>query len=88
MGGHSRWNVLDDEALSSRMSGYFRKPPAVLSGVLSQEAERVWREWNPLVWAVIKKRGVFVVPTGRCSPQPGIEAPLQQVTATTYPTPS
>jgi hypothetical protein len=23
-----------------------------------QEAEAVWHEWNPLIWGIIKKRGV------------------------------
>ena len=59
MGGYSRWNVLGDDKLSAVMAGYFRKPPVVVAGLLMQEAEAVWRDWNPLIWAVIKKRGVF-----------------------------
>ena len=59
MGGYSRWNVLGDDQLSMVMAGYIRKPPVVVAGLLMQEAEAVWHEWNPLIWRIIKKRGVF-----------------------------
>jgi len=59
MGGFSRWNVLDDKNLSSVMMGYVPKPPEIVPGILMQEAEAVWHEWNPLIWGVIRKRGVF-----------------------------
>jgi len=41
------------------MAGYFRKPPAIVPGLLMQAAEAVWRDWNPLIWVAIKKREVF-----------------------------
>jgi tRNA(adenine34) deaminase len=59
MGGFSRWNVLDDSTLSSVMMGYVPKPPEIVPGILMQEAEAVWREWNPLIWGIIRKRGIF-----------------------------
>lgn len=59
MGGFSRWNVLDDARISTVMAGYFRKPPIVVPGLLMHEAEAVWRDWNPLIWSVIRKRGIF-----------------------------
>jgi hypothetical protein len=59
MGGFSRWNVLDDSTLSSVTMGYIPKPPEIVPGILMQEAEAVWREWNPLIWGAIRKRGVF-----------------------------
>jgi tRNA(adenine34) deaminase len=59
MGGHSAWQVLADTSLPRAMPFYFRKPPEVLPGVLAEEAERVWREWRPLLWKVIKMRGCF-----------------------------
>jgi tRNA(adenine34) deaminase len=59
MGGFSRWNVLDDNTLSSAMMGHVPKPPEIVRGILMQEAEAVWQEWNPLIWAVIRKRGIF-----------------------------
>jgi tRNA(adenine34) deaminase len=59
MGGYSKWNVLGDDTLSTVMAGYFRKPPVVVAGLLMQEAEAVWRDWNPLIWTVIRKRGLF-----------------------------
>ncbi|MGZ9104724.1 MAG: nucleoside deaminase [Rhodoplanes sp.] len=62
MGGASRWNVLGDSDLSKRMPEAFGAPPEVVSGVLSKEAASVWRKWNPIVWGVIRLRGVFGPP--------------------------
>jgi tRNA(adenine34) deaminase len=59
MGGHSRWNVLQDGVLSTMMPEAFGAPPTVLSGVLRREAEKVWWRMNPLIWGVIRLRGVF-----------------------------
>ena len=59
MGGHSGWNVLADAGLSRRLPFYFRRPPEVVSRVLVDEAEEVWSEWRPLLWKLIKLRGVF-----------------------------
>ena len=59
MGGYTRWNVLGDDQLSTVMAGYIRKPPLVVPGLLMQEAEAVWHDWNPLIWRAIRKRGVF-----------------------------
>jgi tRNA(adenine34) deaminase len=59
MGGYSGWNVLGDTRLSSKLPVYFRRPPEVVSGVLVEEAERVWSEWRPFLWKLIKMRGCF-----------------------------
>jgi tRNA(adenine34) deaminase len=59
MGGHSAFNVLSDPRLSRAMPFVFRSPPEILSGILVDEAEQVWREWRPLVWKLIKIRGCF-----------------------------
>ena len=59
MGGHSGWNVLADAGLSRRLPFYFRRPPEVVSRVLVDEAEKVWSDWRPLLWKLIKMRGVF-----------------------------
>jgi tRNA(adenine34) deaminase len=59
MGGYSKWNVLADRGLSSTTRGYCRKPPVVIAGLMMQEAEKVWRNWNPIIWTVIKWRGLF-----------------------------
>ena len=59
MGGHSRWNVLEDGVLSAKMPEAFGAPPKVLTGVLRREAEKVWWRMNPLIWGVIRLRGVF-----------------------------
>ncbi|WP_245318525.1 hypothetical protein [Bradyrhizobium sp. DOA1] len=37
MGGHSRWDILKDTALSSVMPEVFAPPPYVLAGCLCQE---------------------------------------------------
>jgi tRNA(adenine34) deaminase len=59
MGGGSRWNVLGDAHISKRMPEAFGPPPEVVTGVLSKEAASVWRKWNPIVWGIIRLRGVF-----------------------------
>jgi tRNA(adenine34) deaminase len=59
MGGHSRWNVLGDDVLSASMPEMFGEAPVVTAGVLQREAESVWWRMNPLVWGVIRLRGVF-----------------------------
>jgi tRNA(adenine34) deaminase len=59
MGGHSGWNVLGDAGLTRKLRFYFRKPPEIIAGVLAEEAEHVWREWRPILWKLIKMRGVF-----------------------------
>jgi tRNA(adenine34) deaminase len=59
MGGSSRWNVLGDEVLSSHMPEVFAPPPDIVAGLLSKEAAHVWRRWNPIIWGIIRLRGVF-----------------------------
>jgi tRNA(adenine34) deaminase len=59
MGGYSKWNVLEDCGLSSATRGYYRRPPIVITGLMMREAEKVWRNWNPIIWTVIKWRGLF-----------------------------
>lgn len=59
MGGASRWDVLHDHGLSQHMPEVFGKPPQVINGFMRKEAARVWRRWNPIIWAVIRLRGVF-----------------------------
>jgi tRNA(adenine34) deaminase len=59
MGGYSKWNVLEDRGISRATRGYYRKPPVVIAGLMMEEAEKVWRNWNPIIWSVIKWRGLF-----------------------------
>jgi tRNA(adenine34) deaminase len=68
MGGFSRWGILADTRLSRTMPFFFRKPPEVVSGLLSAEAEQAWSEWHPLLWQIIKRRGCFGEPTAPASP--------------------
>jgi tRNA(adenine34) deaminase len=77
MGGVSRWNILGDETLSRRIPFLFRAPPQIASGVLAQEAERAWHDWNPIVWRLIKMRRFMTVPEVTDSPvrrAPGYDA--------------
>ena len=57
MGGLSKWNVLRDTQLSSAMPEVFGPAPEVIGGLSQIEAEKVWERWNPVFWAVIKRRG-------------------------------
>jgi len=59
MGGYSRWNILGDDAISDIMPEAFGQPTEVIMGLLADEAEHVWRSWNPFVWGIIKGRGCF-----------------------------
>ena len=59
MGGLSRWDILSDRGLSSRMPEMFGGSPEVVAGLLADDAARVWRRWNPIAWAVIRFRGIF-----------------------------
>jgi tRNA(adenine34) deaminase len=59
MGGLSKWNVLADEDLSRAMPEVFAPPPEIVSGFMVQEAEQVLFDWNPLIAAIIKRRGLF-----------------------------
>jgi tRNA(adenine34) deaminase len=67
MGGHSRWNILSDTNLSTVLPEVFLPAPEILSGFLQDEVEAVFHKWNPLIWQVIKARGVFVVDAGESS---------------------
>jgi len=59
MGGFSKWNVLRDSEISDVMPEAFGDIPEIVAGLMRQEAERVWQDWSPVVWAVIKHRGCF-----------------------------
>jgi tRNA(adenine34) deaminase len=59
MGGVSKWNVLRDNELSQMMPVAFGSVPEVVVNFMRREAEKIWWKWNPLIWAVIKRRGCF-----------------------------
>jgi tRNA(adenine34) deaminase len=59
MGGFSKWNVLGDGEISNVMPEAFGQPAEVVGGVMLREAQEVWRNSNPIIWAVIKHRGCF-----------------------------
>jgi tRNA(adenine34) deaminase len=58
MGGSSKWNILHDREISSRIP-IFGPAPELVSGVLSQEVEEVWRAWNPLAWEMMRLRNIL-----------------------------
>lgn len=77
MGGTSRWNILRDCEISNVMPEAFGPVPEVVAGYMSREAAKVWWMWNPLIWAVIRRRGCFThaeeladVQTQRAIPSP------------------
>ncbi len=63
MGGLSKWNVLNNSDLSAAMPEVFAPPPEIVSGYMENEAERGLTEWNPLIAAIIKRRGLFGSPS-------------------------
>jgi tRNA(adenine34) deaminase len=62
MGGDSRWDLLGDAEMSNVMPEAFGEAPEVVRGFLRPEAEKAWRNWNPLIWGVIRFRGCFGAP--------------------------
>ena len=61
MGGVSKWPILTDRDISDTMPDVFAEPPAVVGGLLAQEAEDALLRWNPVIAGAIKARGLFVV---------------------------
>src|SRR5262252_8398627 len=57
MGGYSKWDVLKNEDLSSKLPEVFGPPPEIICGLLAAQAEQVWNHWNPLAWHFMKQRG-------------------------------
>jgi tRNA(adenine34) deaminase len=70
MGGHSRWNILSDTELSSILPEVFLPAPEIVSGFLQSEVEVLFQQWNPLIWHMIKARGIFVSDTGESDVRP------------------
>jgi tRNA(adenine34) deaminase len=62
MGGDSKWDVLGDAELYQVMPEAFAPAPEVVRGFMRREAEKAWRNWNPLIWGVIRYRGCFGEP--------------------------
>ena len=60
MGGVSKWPVLPDEDLSNAMPEVFAAPPEIVAGFMAAEAETALLKWNPVMWGVVKARGLFV----------------------------
>jgi tRNA(adenine34) deaminase len=53
MGGYSKWDVLKDGDLSSKLPEVFGPPPEIVSGLLSAQAEQVWSRWHLLAWRIM-----------------------------------
>ena len=62
MGGLSKWNILRDASISDTLPQSFDAVPEVVSGVLVGEAQQAWRDWNPLISAMIRLRGLLTAP--------------------------
>ncbi len=58
-GGLSKWNVLEDKDISRAAPEVFSSPPEVVAGYMAREAAAALHEWNPLVWTVMNRRGLF-----------------------------
>lgn len=61
MGGVSKWPILTDEDVSEAIPEVFAPPPEIVAGLMADEAEQALLDWNPLMWGVVKARGLFVV---------------------------
>jgi hypothetical protein len=69
MGGVSKWNVLADDGLSKAIPETFAPPPEILAGFMSHEVEQALLASNPLIWGVVKQRGLFVAGPGQGGPR-------------------
>lgn len=71
MGGLSKWNVLNDSGLSAAIPEVFAPPPEIVSGYMEKEAKEGLSEWNPLIAALIKRRGLLgsAVRINKATPQ-------------------
>jgi len=76
MGGFSKWDVLKDDDLSSKLPEVFGPPPEIISGLLSAQAERVWSRWHPLAWRIMKRRGCIGAPADLPQRHAGALSPL------------
>ena len=63
MGGASRWNILGDRKLSNAMPEVFAPPPVVMAEFLCEEGDATLRRSSPLIWAVMRARGLLVAPS-------------------------
>ena len=52
--------VLTDNDLSETMPEVFDEPPEIIAGFMAYEIEEALLKWNPLIWGVVMKRGLFV----------------------------
>lgn len=62
IGGMSRWNVLCDRDISGSLSEVFAPPPIVVAGFMADEIEKALIATDPLVWQIVKMRGLFSRP--------------------------
>ena len=58
MGGASRWDVLHDEGLGSRLPEVFGPAPEVVAGFLAEEADAMLKQSAPMMWAATRARAV------------------------------
>ena len=70
MGGHSRWDILGDALLSSKMPEVFAPPPEIVADFLSDEAAAAFRRAAPIAWAYVRSRGCFLCGDDLRLPQP------------------
>ena len=64
MGGHSRWNILGDDRLSSAMPDVFAPPPTIVAHFLADEADRALRRASPIFWVATRSRRLLGRGTG------------------------
>jgi tRNA(adenine34) deaminase len=81
MGGLSRWDILRDRTTALRLPFLFGAVPEIVGGVGAEDAQKMWRHWNPIAWQAIKGLGFFVKPQ---SSEP--EAPPQALGEAPEPT--
>lgn len=68
MGGYSRWDILADSGLSSVLPEVFATPPEIQLGYLHDQIQEIFQVQHPLIWKLMKARGIFMPEPGHPSP--------------------
>jgi hypothetical protein len=54
------------------MPEVFAPPPEIIAGFMSHEAEQALLAWNPLIWEIVRRRGLFGLETAVLLREPDV----------------
>ncbi len=59
MGGYTKFHVLQDEGLYTKLPKYFGKPPVIIGGILEKEASKTWERREKMKKLGIKYKKLY-----------------------------